>query len=113
MVEMASIDPFSKFARALRKSKSHMTGRVVPHAIDILAHRILKRAKINLTTNKSVITGALRASGRVEPGQRDNQRIVAFGGEGTGVEYAKAVEYGRYSYAPFVPKPYLRPAIIQ
>ena len=106
---MAKTDPFAKFARALSKSGSKMGHKTPPHIIDILAHRVLKNAK----RRAPVRTGALRASGRVEAGSNANQRIVAFGGGYTGVEYAKAVEYGRYSYAPAAPQPFLRPAFIE
>ena len=103
------IDPFAKFSAALRKSGKALKTSSVPHAVDILAHRVLRNAK----RRAPVRTGALRASGRVEAGRSANQRIVAFGGGHTGVEYAKAVEYGRYSYAPAAPQPFLRPAIIE
>lgn len=106
---MATRDPFAKFSRALSKAGAKMGGKTTPHIIDIMAHRVLKNAK----RRAPVKTGALRASGRVEAGRNANQRIVAFGGGFTGVEYAKAVEYGRYSYAPAAPQPFLRPAFIE
>ena len=40
------------------------------------------------------------------------QRVVSFGGQGTKVDYARYVEFGRFSYAPYAPRPYLRPALI-
>lgn len=63
--------------------------------LDMIAHKILKDAK-NLSP---VLTGALRASGRV---RRINQfrRAIEFGGRGSGVDYALAVEFGTYRTAP-------------
>lgn len=63
--------------------------------LDKVAHLVLKDAK----GMAPVLTGALRASGRV---RRVNQyrRVIEFGGRGTGVDYALAVEFGTYRTAP-------------
>ena len=103
-----SNNPFSKFATELRRGTKKVPTRVVPSFIDILANRIVTRAK----RNAPVRTGALRASGRVEMGFTPQQRIVSFGGQGTMVDYAKVIEFGRFSRAPFAPKPFLRPALL-
>jgi len=71
----------------------------------------LKRvAELILTDAKKrapVLTGALRASGRT---RTLNQHRVAieFGGRGTGVDYAQAVEFGTFRTPP---KPFLQPAL--
>ena len=74
-----------------------------PHMLDKIAQRINTNAK----KRSPVRTGALRASGRV---MRVNQyrRRVQFGGSGTGVDYAEAVEYGTMNTAP---RPFLEPAV--
>jgi hypothetical protein len=56
-----------------------------------------------------VRTGSLRASGRVVKSQDRKSIEVRFGT--SRVRYAQVVEYGRMSFAPFPPKPYLRPAV--
>ncbi len=72
-------------------------------AVQRVAFSILRDAK-KLTP---VRTGALRASGRVmELGPLKQE--ITFGGAGSGVNYAAAVEYGTGRTAP---KPYLRPAV--
>lgn len=76
-----------------------------PIVLDKVAFRILTSAK----KMAPVRTGALRASGRV---RKVNQfrRIVQFGGAGTGVDYAQAVEFGTFRQSP---KPFLRPAVLR
>lgn len=63
--------------------------------LDSIAQKVLKDAK----KLAPVLTGALRASGRV---RRINQyrRAIEFGGKGSGVDYALAVEFGTYRTAP-------------
>tara|TARA_B110000858_G_C17662269_1_gene407876 strand:- start:71 stop:466 length:396 start_codon:yes stop_codon:yes gene_type:complete len=56
-----------------------------------------------------VRTGALKNSGRVVMSQSRKGVEVRFGN--SGVRYAMVVEYGRFSYAPFAPRPYIRPAV--
>ena len=56
-----------------------------------------------------VQTGALRASGRMQRAGPTSW-LVMFGGGGTGVNYAAAVEYGTSLRSP---RPYLRPAVIK
>lgn len=57
--------------------------------------KIVNDAKENLRSNKSVVTGQLRASGKVQAVQDDKDAIDAgfFGDKGSG--YAYFVEYGR------------------
>jgi len=69
-----------------------------------IAAQVLGKAK----KNAPVITGALRASGRMERGGPTSW-LIMFGGGGTGVNYAAAVEYGSATRSP---KPYLRPAVM-
>jgi HK97 gp10 family phage protein len=57
--------------------------------------------------NAPVATGALRASGRMVRGGPTSY-LVMFGGGGTGVNYAAAVEFGSSTRGP---KPFLRPAV--
>ena len=66
---------------------------------------ILKKAKELVP----VRTGALRSSGRVVMSQNRKSVEVRFGSGR--VKYAMVVEYGRFSHAPFAPRPYIRPAV--
>lgn len=82
----------------------------LPRSVMYVASQILRDAK----KMAPVRTGALRRSGRIEgPVVKSGQvRVtVAFGGKGSGVDYAPFVEFGRQSRAPMMPRPYLRPAI--
>jgi len=84
----------------------------LPKAVMYVASQILKDAK----KFAPVRTGALRRSGRIEVGKNGDgeaEVTVAFGGKGTGVDYAPFVEFGRQSRAPMPPQPYLRPAILR
>lgn len=101
-------NPFSRFASELRRGSKRVPTKIVPSYLDLLASRILTQAK----KNAPVRTGALRASGRIELTANPRQRIVSFGGQGTKVDYARYVEFGRFSFAPYDPIPYLRPALI-
>jgi len=71
----------------------------------IIAVQILQKASANCP----VQTGALRASGRIQVAgsitmdRGVNSYAIVFGGGGTGVDYARAVEY--------TSKAYLRPAV--
>ena len=80
-----------------------MGATTVPKTLDKVAQKILTDAKKRCP----VQTGALRASGRVK---RINkyQRIIQFGGRGTGVDYAPAVEFGTFRQRP---QPFLEPAV--
>lgn len=95
---------FTRFAAAIRKTNRRVSKQDVPAALDLLAQKILR----NAARGAPVLTGALRASGRVK---RTNQyqRIVQFGGSGTGVDYATFVEFGTFRQRP---KPFLRPAVM-
>ena len=77
----------------------------VAKAIQRIAFSVLRDAKRNVP----VRTGALRASGRVIEISKLTQEIE-FGGGGTGVNYAAAIEYGTGRISP---KPFLRPAVKQ
>ena len=78
------------------------TNQSAINELDLLAHAILNAAK----KRAPVRTGALRASGRVEI-PKSTTRLVAFGGGGTGVNYAGIVEFGGANSRP---QPFLRPA---
>ena len=109
-------DPFGRFAQDLRKA-----GRGIPLStvsyLDLVAGRILASAK----KNAPVRTGALRRSGRIEKADSIHGpvRIVSFGGVGTGVMYAAAVEFGRFNPvglqrgSTVAPRPYLVPALLK
>lgn len=101
------VDPFKRFASDLRKNSKKMSTKVVPSVLDRIAAKVLTKAK----RNAPVRTGALRASGRIEV-PNPTKRIIAFGGQGTKVDYARYVEFGRFSFNPYDPIPYLRPALI-
>ena len=101
-------NPFARFAADLRKGSKSIPTKVVPSYLDLLAGRILAQA----VEKAPYITSALRASGRIEMTANPRQRVVSFGGQGTKVDYARYVEFGRFSYAPYAPRPYLRPALI-
>ena len=96
---------FNKAAVAFRIGGKMLTDLDTPIVLDKVAFRILTSAK----QMAPVRTGALRASGR---GRKVNQfrRIVQFGGAGTGVDYAQAVEFGTFRQSP---KPFLRPAVLR
>ena len=56
-----------------------------------------------------VSTGALKSTGRVVKSQDRKGIEVRFGN--TRVRYALVVEFGRIQFAPFPPRPYIRPAV--
>ena len=65
-------------------------------ALKAAGMNILADAKENLTGNHSVVTGQLRASGRVQKAQDKKQALdVGFFGKDTAGGYAYFVEYGR------------------
>lgn len=96
---------FTRFNLAMQRTNKRVQKSDVPMVLDILAQRILRTA----VKMAPVLTGALRASGRVK---RTNQyqRIIQFGGSGTGVDYATYVEFGTFRQRP---KPFLRPALMK
>ena len=96
---------FTRFKIALRRTNVRVQKADVPTVLDILAQRILRTA----VKMAPVLTGALRASGRVK---RTNQyqRIIQFGGSGTGVDYATYIEFGTFRTRP---QPFLRPALLK
>ena len=101
---MKSTD-FTRFKVALRRTNTRVQKADVPSELDILAQKILRTA----VKMSPVLTGALRASGRVK---RTNQyqRVIQFGGSGTGVDYATFVEFGTFRTRP---QPFLRPALLK
>lgn len=70
-----------------------------------IADAVLKKAKELVP----VRTGALRSSGRTAKTPDRKGVEVRFGN--SRVLYAEVVEFGRMSFAPFPPKPYMRPAV--
>lgn len=70
-----------------------------------MAEKILKKAQQLVP----VRTGALRSSGRVARSQDRKGVEVRFGN--SRIRYALVVEFGRVAFAPFPPKPYIRPAV--
>jgi hypothetical protein len=110
-------DPFKQFANDLRRSGKSSVPMAMLSYVDLLAGRVLTNAK----KRSPVRTGALRRSGRIEKFKNANGevRVVSFGGEGTGVQYAAAIEFGRYNPvgrqrgSTTSPQPFLRPALIE
>jgi len=102
---LAKLGSFSVFGKSLLSKGKDFRQRQIPSMLDRMAQRVLTDAK----RTAPVDTGALRASGRVESPEK-NVRVVAFGGAGTGVDYAQAVEYGT---ATRPPSPFLRRAVLK
>ncbi len=96
---------FARFGISVNRMSRNVTKTDVPLALDILAQRIMRHA----VKMAPVLTGALRASGRVK---RTNQyqRVIQFGGSGTGVDYATFIEFGTFRTRP---QPFLRPAVLK
>lgn len=109
-------DPFKDFAKDLKRGSSGVPMSVKSY-LDLVAGRILAEAK----KRAPVKTGALRRSGRIENADTSQGpvRIISFGGQGTGVQYAAAVEFGRFvpvgrqRGSITTPQPFLRPALIK
>lgn len=109
-------DPFQRFAKDLRRGGNKSVPSALVQYIDLIAGRILTTAK----KNAPVRTGALRRSGRIERrgSKTEPVRIVSFGGQATAVQYAAAVEFGRFAPvgrqrgSTTTPQPYLRPALV-
>lgn len=96
---------FARFGISIDRMSRNVTKTDVPLQLDILAQRIMRHA----VKMAPVLTGALRASGRVK---RTNQfqRVIQFGGSGTGVNYATFIEFGTFRTRP---QPFLRPAVLK
>ena len=74
------------------------TMRAAMQGLEKAALNIIADAKENLKDNHSVVTGQLRASGRVQRVEGDEQALDAgFFSEGSKSGYAYYVEYGRRS----------------
>lgn len=100
---MKQPNPFAKAAMAVRAG-SRRADPEVAHRLTKAAHIILSRAK----REAPVLTGALRASGRVRV-LNQYSRAIEFGGRGTGVDYALAVEFGTFRTRP---QPFLRRSVM-
>ena len=96
---------FLGLSKKLSAGAKDFKQKQIPSMLDRIAQRVLADAK----RNSPVDTGALRASGRVETPHKYT-RIVKFGGAGTGVDYAPAVEYGTGERSP---NPFLRKAVLK
>ena len=95
--------PFLKAQLAISRGSITFDKKVSEKTLDKVAQAILTKAK----KIAPVDSGALRASGRVKR-VNQYQRIVQFGGSGTGVNYAQAVEMGTFRQRP---QPFLEPAV--
>ena len=85
--------------------EARLTPKKMSKALGSVAYKVLADAK----KRAPVLTGALRASGRVRV-LNQFRAAIEFGGRGTGVDYAQAVEFGTFRTAP---KPFLRPALFR
>ena len=103
--KIASLIGFDTLLSKLKGGGKELEKDESPSHLDRVAQRVLTDAK----KGAPVDTGALRASGRVEAPNKKT-RVVAFGGRGTGVDYAPAVEFGSAARAP---NPFLRRALMK
>ena len=102
---VARLGAFLGLDKTLKSNAKDFSQKQIPSMLERVAQRVLTDAK----KNSPVDTGALRASGRVESPNK-HTRIVKFGGAGTGVDYAPAVEYGTGERSP---NPFLRKAVLK
>lgn len=99
------VNPFIKAAALWTAATNPPKARkAFSKGLDRVAHLIVADAK----KRAPVLTGALRASGRVRF-LNHHSRVIEFGGRGTGVDYAAAVEFGTFRTRP---QPFLRPALM-
>ena len=96
---------FKRLAAAWRHICRTVEDTLTPNIQKKIAHYILHIAQQKVP----VRTGALRASGRVTKDETKKAMMVKFGNHQ--VNYAAVVEYGRATYRPFAPRPYIRPAV--
>lgn len=96
---------FNRIGRSFEYLGAYMDRQGSIDMQNAMAEKILKKAQQLVP----VRTGALRASGRVARSQDRKGVEVRFGN--TRIRYALVVEFGRVSFAPFPPKPYIRPAV--
>ena len=79
----------------------------------VLAPDLQKKiAKVIMHKAKELVpvdTGALKESGRIVKAANRKDLLVKFGSGR--VKYAQVVEFGRFSYNPMRPRPYIRPAV--
>ncbi|MCH9836309.1 hypothetical protein K0U83_11640 [bacterium] len=71
----------------------------------LMGEKILAKALLLVP----VRTGALKSTGRVVKSQNRKNYEVRFGNGR--IQYALVVEFGRIQFAPFAPRPYIRPAV--
>ena len=95
--------------KRLAISWEYMAGQVSKVLAPDLQMRICKVILKKAREIVPVDTGALRASGRIVKAPNRKDLHVRFGSGR--VKYAAVVEYGRWSYNPMSPKPYMRPAV--
>ncbi len=98
-----TVQAFIKARSAVSVGTIEFNRKIGEKTLDKIAQSILTKAK----KLAPVDSGALRASGRVKR-VNQYQRIVQFGGSGTGVNYAQAVELGTFKQRP---QPFLEPAV--
>ena len=96
---------FNRIGRSFEYLGAYMDRQGSIDMQNAMAEKILKKAQQLVP----VRTGALRASGRVARSQDRKGVEVRFGN--SRIRYALVVEFGRVSFAPFPPKPYIRPAV--
>lgn len=96
---------FNRVGAAFAYLGVYMAGSGTIEMQNEMGEFILKKAKELVP----VRTGALRSSGRVVRSQ-DRKSVEVRFGSGR-VKYAMVVEFGRFSFAPFAPRPYIRPAV--
>ena len=96
---------FKRLAAAWYIIGKNLKDNLTPNIQSAIANYILKEA-LKLVP---VDTGALRRSGRAVKANNRKDMLVLFGGGDVG--YAAVVEFGRATYRPMAPQPYLRPAV--
>lgn len=104
MVGFLGIKTTSNFAKYARRMRGH--AKKIPKVLNKNLRDVAVRILADASRRAPVRTGALRASGRITPiltGYR-----VSFGGGGTGVNYAAAIEFGSKNITA---RPYLGPAV--
>ena len=93
--------------KSYRKEVENATEQAIQRALETVGGMAESDVKVQITKNRSVVTGNLRNS--ITHQQYDNNTEVV----GTNVEYAPYVELGHHTRSgSFVSaKPYMRPAI--
>ena len=104
MVGFLGIKATSNASRYAKKMRS--AAKKMPKALNKNLRDVAVRILADASRRAPVRTGALRASGRITPILRGYR--VAFGGGGTGVNYASAIEFGSKNITA---RPFLGPAV--